>query len=92
LAQTLGYNPLISLSSTIELNKRNTIIIWKEVNEKNEITEWIEYFVKTILHAQEFTQKLIHFTIQKTQIFDTFSTQLNEAQLKVAKAYFRARS
>ena len=88
LAQTLGYNPLISLSSTIELNKKEYYYYLERGQRKNEITEWIEYFVKTILHAQEFTQKLIHFTIQKTQIFDTFSTQLNEAQLKVVKRIF----
>jgi Fic family protein len=88
LAQTLGYNPLISLSATIERNKKDYYQLLERSQRKNEITEWIVYFTNTVLSAQEYTQKLIYFTIQKTQIFDAFSKRLNEAQLKVVKRIF----
>lgn len=88
LAQTLGFSPLISLSAAIERNKKNYYHYLERGQRKNDITEWIEYFTNTVVNAQEFTQKLIQFTIQKTQIFDTYSNQLNESQLKVVKRIF----
>lgn len=88
LAQTIGYHPLISLSSTIESNKKQYYLFLERGQKKNEITEWVEYFVNTVVSAQEFAQKLIHFTIQKTQIFDAYSTKLNESQMKVVKRIF----
>ena len=88
LSQTIGHNTLISLSAAIERNKKDYYYFIERGQRKNEITEWIEYFTNTVVSAQEFTKNLIQFTIQKTQIFDTFSKQLNESQLKVVKRMF----
>jgi Fic family protein len=88
LSQTIGHNTLISLSAAIERNKKDYYYFIERGQRKNEISEWIEYFTNTVVSAQEFTKNLIQFTIQKTQIFDTFSKQLNESQLKVVKRMF----
>ena len=51
----------------------------------NDITEWIAYFVTTILLAQKQAKQLINVTLRKTKFIDHFKDLLNERQLKVVK-------
>jgi len=79
---------LISLSHTIEANKKNYYTFLENHNKALEITDWLVYFGKTILDAQENTLKQIDFIIEKTMFFDRYSTQLNDRQLTVIKRIF----
>jgi Fic family protein len=51
----------------------------------NEITDWIHYFVKTVLDAQIDAEQEIEFTLKKTKFFDNHKDALNERQQKVVR-------
>ena len=90
LAQSTLRPTLISLSSTIEANKKSYYTLLEKSNNTLEITDWLVYFANTILKAQENTLKRIDYLIEKTKFFDRHSSQLNERQLKVIKRLFKA--
>jgi Fic family protein len=83
LSQGIGRPALLSLSDTIESNKRAYYDALKKAQRSNEVTGWVRYFVETILDAQSRAEDLIDFTLRKAKFFDRFRDQLNERQLKV---------
>jgi Fic family protein len=85
LAQGLGYPVLLSLSKTIEVNKKKYYDALKSAQRSNEITPWITYFVHTVLEAQLDAEKQIDFVLKKTRFFDRHSSQLDERQTKVIR-------
>lgn len=89
LSECLGQPVLIALSQTIQNNKKAYYSMLEESNKDNEITDWLLYFSRTILDAQEETQTLIDFVINKARFFDKFRVQLNERQEKVILRMFQ---
>jgi Fic family protein len=85
LSQGVGRPILLSLSRTIEAKKNNYYDTLEKAQKSNEITNWINYFVRTILEAQIEAEDQIDFTLQKAKYFDRFKNALNERQLKVIK-------
>ena len=85
LSQGLGHPTLLSLSETIEANKKNYYEALKTAQRSNKITPWIEYFANTTLQAQTRAEENINFVLKKTKLFDQFKDQLNERQLKVIR-------
>ena len=90
LSQTLGRPVLLSLSKTIEADKRSYYTALESGQRSNQITPWIQYFVQTTLLAQRQALQLITFTLAKTKFLDRFKNQLNERQLKVILRMFDA--
>ncbi len=90
IALSTNQPTLISLSHTIEANKKNYYASLEKHNTVLEITNWLVYFGQTILDAQQYTLMQIDFLIEKTKFFDHFSAQLNERQLIVIKRLFEA--
>lgn len=82
LSQTIGRPVLLSLSATIEKNKKAYYAAFATTQKSNEITEWVKYFTQTILQAQLEAKELIALTLKKTIFFDKYEQQLNERQLK----------
>lgn len=85
LSQGIDRPVLLSLSQTIERNKKAYYIAFSQAQRSNEITPWINYFVKTVLDAQSETEAQIEFTLQKTKFFDRFKNKLTERQAKVIR-------
>lgn len=85
LSQGIGRPVLMSLSRTIESNKKAYYEALKEGQRSNEITPWIAYFANVVLSAQLQAETEIDFTLRKIKFFDRFESQLNERQLKVIK-------
>lgn len=85
LSQTIGRPVLLSLSRTIEANKKTYYASLEKAQRSNKITPWIQYFIKTILDAQLEAERQIDFTLRKAKFFDTYNDQLNERQLIVIK-------
>lgn len=85
LSQSIGRPVLFSLSKSIESNKNNYYDALKAAQRSNEITDWINYFVKTVLDAQIDAEKEIEFTLKKTKFFDSNKNALNERQQKVIR-------
>jgi Fic family protein len=90
LSQTLGRPVLLSLSRTIDADKKSYYQALKNGQKSNNITTWVKYFVQTLLLAQKQTGQLIDFSLKKTKFFDHFRDRLNERQLKVIKRMFDA--
>jgi len=82
LSQSLGYPLLLSLSATIESNKKAYYAALKKAQRTNKITPWLIYFLHVIIEAQHTAETLIKFTIKKAQFFDLNKAKLNERQLK----------
>jgi len=57
----------------------------KRAQSSNEITPWIDYFVRTTIQAQIAVEKLIEFSLYKTRFFDSFRNELNDRQMKVIR-------
>lgn len=85
LSQTIGRPVILSLSRTIEAKKSIYYASLEKAQRSNEITPWMEYFVKTALKAQREAETQIDFTLKKTKFFDRFKDQFNERQLTVVK-------
>ena len=61
-----------------------------EVNNKNlEVTDWLLYFARTIIQAQEDTLITIDFINEKAKCYDRFASEMNERQKKVIQRLFK---
>jgi len=89
LSQTIGRPVLLSISKTIEAEKKAYYNALKEAQKGNEISNWIKYFVHVILQAQTQALDIVDFILKKTSFFDSFK-ELNERQLKAVKRMFDA--
>ena len=85
LSQSIGRPVLFSLSKSIEGNKNDYYEALKAAQRSNEITDWINYFVKTVLDAQIDAEQEIEFTLKKTKFFDQHKDELNDRQQKVVR-------
>ena len=85
LSQYVNRPILMSLSRGIEADKRAYYHHLEKAQKSNDITEWISYFVKTVLIAQEQTTQEVAFTLKKARFFDRFNEQLNERQLRAVQ-------
>ncbi len=83
LSQALGRPILLSLSGTIEANKRAYYEALQNAQKHNQIDDWIQYFGEIILESQHSFKKSVAYSIQKARFFDNLKGQLNERQLKV---------
>jgi len=89
LSQSTGYPLLLSLSSTIESNKKDYYSALEDGQKGNEITSWLIYFLQVIVDSQSTTEALIDFTLKKAQFFDLYRDELNERQLKGINRMFK---
>ncbi|WP_350284633.1 Fic family protein [uncultured Croceitalea sp.] len=85
LSQSIGRPVLFSLSKSIEVNKNAYYDALQGAQRSNEITDWINYFVRTVLDAQIDAELEIEFTLKKTKFFDELKDSLNERQQKVVR-------
>ncbi|MCJ8167446.1 Fic family protein [Pontibacter sp. E15-1] len=85
LSQTLGRPVLLSLSKTIETDKKSYYSALEQAQRSNDITPWIKYFVGIVLKSQEQAISLVDFILMKSKFFDRFKNSLNERQIKVIR-------
>lgn len=91
LSQGIGRPVFLSLSKTIEANKKAYYDALEKAQRSNEITEWINYFVRTTLAAQSEAEEQIDFTLMKAKFFDRLKERLSERQLKVIRRMLEER-
>lgn len=89
LAQASGAPTLIAFSHIIEKHKKAYYRALEFSNQSNEITDWLLYFSKMVLEAQDYTQLYVEFLIKKTKIYDQVRGKLNDRQEKVLARLFR---
>ncbi len=85
LSQGLGRPALLSLSRTIESNRKQYYQVLQEAQQPNEITSWVTWFVNMVLEAQIQAEEQIEFTLKKTQLFDRWRDQLNDRQMQILR-------
>ena len=83
LSQGIGRPVLLSLSKTIERNKKNYYNALEHAQKGNEISGWVNYFLETTLAAQKDAEDVIGFTLKKVRFFDQYMSQLNDRQLLI---------
>ena len=89
LAQCLGKPTLIALSADIEKHREAYYDALGKTNKDNEITDFLLYFARTILQAQEDSLSQIEFLIEKAKMFDRLRGMLNQRQEKALLRIFR---
>lgn len=90
LSQGMGRPVFLSLSDAIESRRSDYYSELKAAQRSNLITPWINYFLHTILQAQQQAEIRINFTLRKSRFFDRFNPQLNPRQAKVLHRMFAA--
>ncbi len=83
LSQGIGQPVLLSLSRTIEANRKQYYEALQAGQQSNDLTAWVTWFVNMAVEAQKHAEEQIEFTLKKTKFFDRFTDKLNERQLKV---------
>ena len=88
LSESLNRPVLMSISSTIEQNKKQYYRSLKQAQRTLEITDWILYFSTLILESQKNAKQTVLFTLNKTKFMDRFKNQMNERQSKTVLKMF----
>lgn len=88
LSQGMGRPALLSLSRTIEDNRKLYYDALQRAQSSLNTTPWISYFTDVILQAQEYAEMQIDFTISKAKFFDRFKSEMNQRQLKLIVRVF----
>ncbi|MFA5689295.1 MAG: Fic family protein [Kiritimatiellales bacterium] len=84
LSQGFGYPVLLSLSQAIETDRTGYYAALKQAQRSLNATEWIEWFVRTLITAQQQAETQIEFAVRKTKFYTRINgMKLNERQLKV---------
>ena len=90
LSQGFGYPVMLSLSKTIEAERKAYYAALHTASMSNEVTAWVHYFVNVVLCAQIDVEEQINFILTKSVFFDIFKDLLNDRQLKVVKRMMQA--
>lgn len=85
LSQYINRPILMSLSRGIEADKKAYYHHLEKAQKSNNITEWITYFIKTVMIAQEQTTQEVADTLKRARFFDRFNDVLNERQLRAVQ-------
>lgn len=89
ISQAFNEACLISLSTVIEKNKKNYYTALANANKDLEITEWLIYFAQTVIAAQDYSQNLVEFLIDKAKLYEKHAQYLNNRQKKVIDRIFK---
>jgi len=89
LAQTLGRPSLIALARIIEGKRKDYYAALERNNKEMEVTNWLDYFGRTVIEAQATTLKIVDFYIGKAKFYQRLRDQLNERQAKVIARMFK---
>jgi Fic family protein len=89
LAQNLGQPSLIALAYTIERKRKDYYVALERNNKENEITDWLTYFVGTVLEAQDNTIKRVDFYVAKAKFYERLRGKVNQRQSKAIARMFR---
>lgn len=90
LSQSNKQPLLTSLSTIIEKGRKKYYKALEQNNRCLEVDGWMEYFAKSFIESQNYTQKLIEFLLAKTRMYDALRGEINERQEKVLKRMFAA--
>ncbi|NGX39375.1 MAG: Adenosine monophosphate-protein transferase SoFic [Chlamydiae bacterium] len=88
LSQGVKQRVLIAVSKILEKKKKIYYSELEKCNRTLEVQDWVEYFAKVILQAQEESMTLLYFLIKKSKMMTALSGQLNSRQEKILLKMF----
>ena len=88
LSQGVGQPLLIAVSKVLEKKKKEYYLELGKCNQALEVQDWVEFFSKAILQAQEESINLLFFLIKKSKLFSTLAGQINARQEKALLRMF----
>lgn len=83
LSQGLKRPVVLSLSEAIERKRDEYYDALKVAQRSNDVTEWVRYFVSTIVEAQDRADEQVSFILAKARFFDRHGDAFSERQKKV---------
>ncbi len=88
LSQAVSRPILIAVSKVLEKGRKDYYAALERCNRTLSVAEWVEYFARAILQAQEESVGLLYFLIEKSKMFTALTGQLNPRQEKVLLRLF----
>ena len=88
LSQGIDQPVIMSLSKTIEANKKSYYEELKSAQRKQDVSSWISFFSGVCLKAQNEAERQIHFTLRKSKFLDRFAGKMNKRQARVVQRMF----
>lgn len=85
LSNSLNRPVLLSLSKSIEKDKKRYYQELKNAQRTLDITPWIHYFIKMGIDAQQDAKGIALLTVKKAKLFDRHGEKLNQRQVKVIR-------
>lgn len=82
LSQGVGRPVLIAVSKVLEKEKKAYYSALEQCNRSLDAGDWVDFFTKAILKAQEESIRLLDFLINKSKLFTKLSGKLNARQEK----------
>ncbi len=89
LSQSLGRPTLIAVAQVIEQKRKAYYAALQSGSKGLDINEWLHYFCNMVLSAQDHTQNMIDFLIEKSKFYKRFDGKFNDRQAKVIERIFR---
>lgn len=89
LSQSLQRPTLIAIAHSIERQRKDYYSELQGASKELDITNWLLYFCEAVLQAQDYTQSMIDFLIEKGKFYSLFADKLNKRQEKVIERMFR---
>lgn len=88
LSNSLNRPVLLSLSKSIEKDKKRYYQELKRAQRTLETTDWILYFINSAFDAQRDAKATILLSLKKAQLFDKYGDKINQRQEKVIRKIF----
>lgn len=88
LSQGVGRPILIAISKVLERRKKEYYAALEMCNRTLEVGYWVEFFVDSVLQAQEESMKLLYFLVEKSKLLTAVKEQLNPRQEKALLRLF----
>jgi len=90
LSQGLNFPLSFSISMAIEKNRKAYYAALQKAEKSLEISEWIAWFLKMLIEAQEMADQMITWTIAKFHFYNRHDSILNKRQRKAIQRMFEA--
>lgn len=89
LSQHLKRPTLISLSTALEAHRKRYYSALQQASTRMEISDWLRYFCRMVLEAQDRTQSTIDFLVKKRKFYHFYGDRMNDRQAKVVDRMFK---
>lgn len=89
LSQALGRPAVLSISQSIEGNRKSYYAALQAAQRSNNITNWVRYFAQVAVAAQDLVEKRVLFVLAKAKFLDRIKGEINDRQRKVVERILR---